>query len=103
MKFSIGVGIGERMSGKEFGENWKFKMAARGSFLMKKITILPVDHHSGHNVGPIVFILGKNIAKCKDMPNERRSAEIGNSKWLPRGFFWLIFHCKNDTFAYSSP
>jgi hypothetical protein len=26
------VGIGERMSGKEFGENRKFKMAARGSF-----------------------------------------------------------------------
>ncbi len=22
------VGIGERMSGKEFGENWKFKMTA---------------------------------------------------------------------------
>jgi hypothetical protein len=28
--YSRGVGIGERMSGKEFGENWKFKMAARG-------------------------------------------------------------------------
>ena len=26
----IGVGIGERMSGKEFGEYQKFKMAARG-------------------------------------------------------------------------
>jgi hypothetical protein len=37
LKFSIGVGIGERMSGKEFGENWIFKMAARGSFLMKKL------------------------------------------------------------------
>jgi hypothetical protein len=36
VKYSIGVGIGERMSGKEFGENWKFKMATRGSFLMKK-------------------------------------------------------------------
>jgi hypothetical protein len=24
------VGIGERMFGNEFGENWKFKMAARG-------------------------------------------------------------------------
>jgi hypothetical protein len=30
------VDIGKRMSGKEFGENWKFKMAARGSFSMKK-------------------------------------------------------------------
>jgi hypothetical protein len=45
------------------------------------MTILPVDHHSGHKVGPIVFILGKNIAKCKD---------IGNSKWPPRGFFQHI-------------
>jgi hypothetical protein len=36
LKFSIGIGIGEIMSGMEFGENWKFKMVARGSFLMKK-------------------------------------------------------------------
>ena len=73
------------MSGKEFGENWKFKMATRGSFLTKN-DLLPVDHHSGHKVGPIVFMLGKNIAKCKDMPYGRRSAEIGNSKWASRGF-----------------
>jgi hypothetical protein len=33
------------------------------------------------------------------MPYGRRSAEIGNSKWPPMGFFY----CKNDTFAYSSP
>jgi hypothetical protein len=46
------------MSGKEFGENWKFKMATKDKFFMKKITTLPV----GHKVGPIVFILGKNIA-----------------------------------------
>jgi hypothetical protein len=46
LKFSIGVDRGERMSGKEFGENCKFKMAARGSFLIKKMTILPVDHHT---------------------------------------------------------
>jgi hypothetical protein len=32
LKFSIGVGIGERMSGNDFGENWKFKMVARDSF-----------------------------------------------------------------------
>jgi hypothetical protein len=38
-----------------------------------------------------LIILGKNIAKCKDMPYERRSAEIWNPKWLPRGFFRLIF------------
>jgi hypothetical protein len=74
LKFSIGVGIGERMSGKEFGENWKFKMATR-DFFDEKMTILPVDHH-GHKVGPTVFILGENIAKCKDMPYGRRSAEF---------------------------
>jgi hypothetical protein len=93
LKFNLAIGIGEMMSGKEFGENWKVKIAAKGSFLIK-MTILPLDHHSGHKIGPIVFILGKNIAKCKDMPYERRSAEIGNSKWPPRGFFQLIFQCK---------
>ena len=53
----------------------------------EKITFLHVDHHGGHKVGPIVFILGLNIA------------EIRNKKWPPRGFFQLISHCKNDTFA----
>jgi hypothetical protein len=72
-------------------------------FFDEKMTILPVDHHSDHKVGPIVFILGKNIAKCKDMPYKRRSAEIGNSKWPTKDFFGLIFHYKNNTFAYSSP
>jgi hypothetical protein len=67
------------------------------------VTIWSVDYHSGQKVGLIVFILGKNIAKCKDMPYERILAEIGNSKWMPRGFFWLMFHCRYDTFAYSSP
>jgi len=59
------------MSGKEFCENWKFKMAARGSFSNGPITILPVDYHGDHKIGPIVFILSKNIAKYniyKDMP-----------------------------------
>ena len=50
----------------------------QGLIFDDKMTILPVDHHNGHKVGPIDFILGKNIAKCKDMPYERRSAEIGN-------------------------
>jgi hypothetical protein len=98
LKFSIGVGIGERMPGKEFGDDGR-----QGLIFDEKMTILPVAHHVGHKVGPIVFILGENIAKCKDMPYGRRLAEIGNSKWPPRGSFWLIFHCKNDTFAYSSP
>jgi hypothetical protein len=32
------------------------------------MTSLPVDHHGDHKVGPIVFILGENIAKYEDMP-----------------------------------
>jgi hypothetical protein len=48
----------------------------QGLIFDEKMTILPVDHHGGHKVGPIVFILGENIAKCKDMPYGRRSAEI---------------------------
>ena len=51
---------------------------------------------SGRNlvkIGPSVFILGMNIAKCKDMPCEKGLAEIRNSKWPPRSL------TKNDTFA----
>jgi hypothetical protein len=33
LKYGIGVGVGEGIAGKEFGENRKFKMA--GSFSMK--------------------------------------------------------------------
>ena len=47
----------------------------QGLIFDEKMTILPVDHH-----GPIVFILGMNIAKYQDMPHEKRLAEIGNSK-----------------------
>ncbi len=50
----------------------------QGLIFDEKITIFPVDHHSGHKVGSIVFILGKNIAKYKDMPRGGRSAEIRN-------------------------
>jgi hypothetical protein len=52
----MGVGIGESMSGKEFGDIFDEKM-----------TILPVDD-GDHKVGHIVFILGETIAKYKDMP-----------------------------------
>ena len=45
---------------------------------------------AGHKIGPIVFILGTNIAKYKDMPYEKRLAEIGNSKWPPRGSFLTV-------------
>ncbi len=41
------VGIGKRMFGKQFSENQKFN---------EKMTILPVDHHDGQNIGPIVFL-----------------------------------------------
>jgi hypothetical protein len=61
------------------------------------MTIWPVDHHK---VGPI---LGQNIAKYKDKLYGRRSAEIESSKLSPRGVFQVIFHCKYDTFASSSP
>ena len=51
------------------------------------MTILPVNHHGGHNIGPIVFILGMNLAKYKDMPYGKRLAFFGS------------FLTKNDTFA----
>jgi hypothetical protein len=50
----------------------------QGLIFDEKMTILPVDPHGGYKVGPIVFILGENIANCKDMPYGRKSAEIGN-------------------------
>jgi hypothetical protein len=59
-------------------------MAARGSFSMKT---LAVDRHSDHTLGPIVFILGMNIARYKDMPHGISFSEIGNSKWPQKGFF----------------
>jgi hypothetical protein len=71
LKFGYGVGIGERMFGNEFGENQKCKI--------EKMTILLFDHHDGHKVGPIVAILGKNIAKYKDMPYGGRS-DIKNGR-----------------------
>ncbi len=65
----------------------EFQDGRQGLIFDEKMTILPVYHHGGHKVGPIVFMLGKNIAKCKDMSYGRRSAEIGNSKWPPKRLF----------------
>jgi hypothetical protein len=65
----------------------------QGLIFDEKMTILHVDHHGGHKVGPIVFILGENIAKYKDMTHGR-SDEIGNSKWPPSGFFGSFFTVK---------
>jgi hypothetical protein len=73
LKCYKGVNIGERLAGKEFGVNQKFKMAARDSFLTKKSNF-------GHKLSLNIFKFGENIAKYKDMPYGRRSAEMGNSK-----------------------
>jgi hypothetical protein len=63
------------MSVMTFGENSR---RAPGTYFWWKITILPIDHYGGHKVGPVVFILCKNIAKCNNMPYGRRSAEFRN-------------------------
>jgi hypothetical protein len=49
---------------------WKSEIqdGHQGLIFDEKITIWPVDHHSDHKVGPIVFILDENISKYKDMP-----------------------------------
>jgi hypothetical protein len=69
--------VGERMSGKEFGENKKFKMAARSSYSMKndhkvdpryffpnivKMTHLPLQHYGDCRMSPIVSILSEHVA-----------------------------------------
>ena len=72
----------------------------QGLIFDEKITMLHVDLNDGHNIAPIVFLLGRNITKYKDIPNGGRLADIEhNSKWLPGGFFLLIFHSKNNIFA----
>ena len=35
------------------------------------MTILPVDHHGGDKIGPIVFILGMNIAQIWSLDNQK--------------------------------
>jgi hypothetical protein len=42
------------------------------------MTILPVDHYGDYKINSIVFILGENVAKYKDVPYGWRSAEIKN-------------------------
>jgi hypothetical protein len=70
----------------------KIEMAVKGSLLL-------VDHHGDHKVGSIVFILGENITKYKDMPYGRlislfndhlfalafRLAKPGRAIWKKRG------------------
>ncbi len=59
----------------------------QGLIFDEKMTFLPVDHHGGHKVGPTVFILGKNISKCKDMPYGKRTTEIGIKNGHQGAFF----------------
>jgi hypothetical protein len=68
LKFGTGVGIGKRMSRKELGEYQTFKMATRGLFSKKQMTMLPVDNHSNHKIKPVVSILGENVANYEYMP-----------------------------------
>ena len=48
----------------------------QGLIFDEKITILPLDHHGGHKVGPIVFILGviieneNRVNKSKNAPQK---------------------------------
>jgi hypothetical protein len=52
LKFNIGVGIGEMISGKKIGNS---RWPPGAHFVWKKMTIWPVDHYGGLKVGPIVF------------------------------------------------
>ncbi len=54
--------------------------------------ILPVDHHGDHKVGHIVFILGENIAKYKDMSSRRRLTKIGDLKCCREAHLPLQHH-----------
>ncbi len=52
----------------------------QGLIFDEKITILPVDHHSGHKVGSILFILGKNMEEDRlklEIQNGRQGAFFG--------------------------
>jgi hypothetical protein len=61
----------------------------QGLIFDEKMTILPVDQH-GHKVGPIVFILGENIAMYRE--ENRRKSEIQNG--CCDTFFRLFFNVK---------
>jgi hypothetical protein len=64
----IGVGTDERMSGNEFGEYRKFKIAGRGSFSMKK---RPFDHHGGHKVDFFLHITGDKFHTKKRLKHRK--------------------------------
>jgi hypothetical protein len=48
----------------------------QGLIFDKKMTILPVDHHGDHKVGPIVFILGDNIAILCHHDDQRQNCNF---------------------------
>ena len=60
----------------------------------EKMTISPVDHHGGHKIGPIVFLLGRNIAKYKDMPYEKRWLKSGIQNGRQEAFFGCFLTVK---------
>jgi hypothetical protein len=43
-------------------------MSASALLSLKKMTIFPVDHHGDYKISRIVFMLGENFAKNKDLP-----------------------------------
>ena len=58
------------------------------------MTILPVDYHNGHKVGPIVFILGRIFPSIRTCHREedRLKSEIQNGH--QEAFIRLIFTAK---------
>ena len=48
---------------------WKSEIqdGCQGLIFNDKMTILPFYHYGGHKVGPIGFLLDKNIAKYKEI------------------------------------
>jgi hypothetical protein len=60
----------------------------------EKMTILPVDHHSGHKVGPIVFKLVRILLSVRTchMEEVRLKSEIQNGR--QRTFFGSFFTVK---------
>ncbi len=66
------------------------------------MTILLVDHHGGHKVDPIVFILGKNSVNLRACHKEedrlKRKFKIPSKR-----LFSAHFLTKNYTFTFASP
>jgi hypothetical protein len=55
--------VGEMMSGTEFADTFVIGNSRWPPATKWKNYNFVIDHHGGHKVGPILFILGKKIAK----------------------------------------